>query len=229
MNRAAIQQITSSRKTWRTIPWVVLAAWLLKEGLYLMAAPRWALGAQLLFATARGNGHQQRAPRPASLALALCRSLPGVGRTVSDTLFASCDGAKGITGSKLWWSHAKSFKVWRDFCKGVCSLMKNICCFHGWPLNLREVDCLKPEGTMKGSALAPSRALSFPLRLSSGITGVKAMLFCLKYCVPLLAPAVVRENGITCNPNSCGTDNEITHLLQLCFRALPQIIKGPSD
>lgn len=197
-----------------------------------MAAPRWVLWAQLLFSCWKlkccwKHGHQQHAPRPASLALVFCRSLPWVVCTISDTVFASCDGAKGIVGSKLWWSYAKWFKVWQDFCKG--SLMKNICGFHSWPLNVREVYCLKPEGTMKSSAQATNRALSFPLRPSSGISRVKATLFCLKYCVPLLAPAVVRENGITCNLNSCGTDNEITHLLQLCFLALSQIIKGPSD
>lgn len=82
---------------------------------------------------------------------------------------------------------------------------------------------------MKSSALTSNTALPMTFVTYYQSTSSEATFFCLKCCVPLLAPSVITENRITCNPNSCYTDNEITHLVELYFLALPQIIKEPRD
>lgn len=180
---------------------------------------------------------QQYALRPGSPALCLCRLLVGnfwyVIRSEWYSILCHLWGAwyrtKGVVGSKRWWSCGKWFKIWGNFSKDICSLIKNTCGFWNWPLNLRSV-LLQTRGHCEEQCpdikQGTSRSTQTFIRYYQSTSSV-ATFFCLKCCVPLLAPAVIRENGITCNPNSGGTDNELTHLLELYFLALPEIIKEP--
>lgn len=144
-------------------------------------------------------------------------------------LWGAWHRTKRVIGSKLWCTHGKSFKIWVNFCKGICGLIKNTCGFWNWPLNLRSV-LLQTRGHYEARCpdikQSTSHSTQTFIRYYQSMSS-KATFFCVKCCVPLLAPAVVSENGITYNPNSCGIDNEITHLLELYFLALPQVIKEP--
>lgn len=124
--------------------------------------------------------------------------------------FAICGGPGA---GQSHWQQRLTRAVVNYWHTGVCRLIKTTFCGDLWHS--------KGSAPNQGALGASNTGRSYQ-RASSVAT-----ISCLKPCVPLLAPALIRENGIPCNPNSCGTDNGITQLLERSFLALPQTTKEP--